>query len=127
MIPDELVAVRADEVLVTQVIDNLLENVARHTPADVPLRITAQAESDMVLLRVEDGGPGVTADAMPHLFEKFYRAPVPRGVARQGTGLGLAVVEGLTAAMGGVVGASRSSLGGLAIDVRLPRAAEPPE
>lgn len=127
VIPDELVSVSVDPVLTTQVIDNLLENVARHTPPDTPIRITARAEGDVVLLRVEDAGPGVTSEALPHLFEKFYRAPTPRGAARQGTGLGLAIVDGLASAMGGSVGASRSSLGGLAIDVRLPRASEAPE
>lgn len=127
VIPDELVSVRVDPVLVTQVIDNLLENVARHTPSDALIRIMAQAQGDVVLLRVEDAGPGVTAEALPHLFEKFYRAPTPRGTARQGTGLGLAVVDGLAKAMGGSVDASPSTLGGLAIDVRLPRAPEPPE
>lgn len=126
-IPDELASVTVDPVLVNQVIDNLLENVARHTPPDTRVRISAQRVGDSVVLRVEDAGPGVPPDAMPHLFEKFYRGPAQRGASRQGTGLGLAVVEGLAKAMGGSVAASSSALGGLAIDVRLPRASEAPE
>jgi signal transduction histidine kinase len=59
---------------------------------------------------------------MPHIFEKFYRVPTRRGSARQGTGLGLAVAKGMAEAMGGSVAASRSALGGLALDVRLPTA-----
>ena len=125
-LPDDLPAVAVDPVLANQVIDNLLENVARHTPADARVRISAAPDGDAVRLRVEDGGPGVPADALAHLFEKFYRVPARRGSARQGTGLGLAVVKGLAEAMGGSVSAGASELGGLAIDVRLRIAGESP-
>jgi two-component system sensor histidine kinase KdpD len=125
-IPDDLPPAVVDPVLVSQVLDNLLENVARHTPSDAPIRISADANQLAVTVRVEDGGAGVPPDAMPRIFEKFYRVPARRGPARHGTGLGLAVVKGMTEAMGGSVAASRSDLGGLAIDVRLPIAKPPP-
>lgn len=126
-IPDDLPLVAVDPVLGNQVLDNLLENASRHTPSDALLRISAVRVAEAVRLRVEDAGPGVPPEAMSHLFEKFYRVPARRGPARQGTGLGLAMVKGLVEAMGGSVAASRSSLGGLAIDVWLPLAAAPPE
>jgi two-component system sensor histidine kinase KdpD len=119
-IPDDLPAILVDPVLMTQVLDNLLENVARHTPDDVRVRVAASTDARLVTVRVEDGGAGVPPEAMPHLFEKFYRVPARRGSARKGTGLGLAVVKGMAEAMGGSVAASPSELGGLAIDVRLP-------
>lgn len=119
-IPDDLPPVAVDPVLANQIMDNLVENVTRHVPPDASLRIGAVREGTLVRLRVEDAGPGVPADAMPHLFEKFYRVPSRRDPARQGTGLGLAMVKGLAEAMGGSVAASRGELGGLAIDVRLP-------
>jgi two-component system sensor histidine kinase KdpD len=122
-IPDELPPVVVDPVLVSQVFDNLLENVARHTPADAPVRLTAAADPEAMTVRIEDGGAGVPPEAMSHIFEKFYRVPARRGSGRQGTGLGLAVVKGMAEAMGGSVAASRSDLGGLAIDLRLPVAA----
>ncbi len=124
-LPDDLPPVAVDQVLGNQVLGNLLENVARHTPPDARVRISAALEGDVVALRVEDGGPGVPPDALAHLFEKFYRVPTRRGSSRHGTGLGLAVVKGMAEAMGGSVNASASSLGGLAIDVRLPIAAGP--
>jgi len=127
LIPDDLPVVAVDPVLANQVLDNLLENVIRHTPADAPVRISAARDGEQVRLRVEDSGPGVPPDAMLHLFEKFYRVPARRGTARHGTGLGLAVVKGLAEAMGGSVGASSSTLGGLAIDVWLPPAEQPPD
>jgi two-component system sensor histidine kinase KdpD len=126
-IPEELPPVVVDPVLVSQVLDNLLENVARHTPDDAPVRILASADRGWVTVRVEDGGPGVSPDALPHIFEKFYRVPSRRGTARQGTGLGLAVVKGMAEAVGGAVAAGRSELGGLAIDVKLPASTTGPD
>jgi len=119
-------AVAADPVLLRQVVDNLLENVVRHTAPEVRVRVSATADGGAVRLRVEDGGEGVPADSLPHIFEKFYRVPARRETGRQGTGLGLAVVKGMAEAMGGSVDASRSELGGLAVDVTLPVAVEPP-
>ena len=126
LLPEDLPAVAVDQVLANQVLDNLLENVARHTPPDAPVRISATPAGDAVRLRVEDGGPGVPSEALGHLFEKFYRVPARRGPARQGTGLGLAVVKGMAEAMGGSVSAGASDLGGLAVDLLLPVAGEPP-
>lgn len=123
-LPDALPAMAVDPALANQVIDNLLENVVRHTAPDTQVRITGVRDGDMVRIRVEDGGQGVPEDALGHLFEKFYRVPPRRGAARSGTGLGLAVVKGMAEAMGGSVRASASSLGGLAVDVWLPIARE---
>jgi two-component system sensor histidine kinase KdpD len=124
-VPDDLPPLAVDPVLIGQVLDNLLENVARHTPDDAPVRILASSDGQGVKVRVEDGGAGVPPEAMPHIFEKFYRVPARRGSARVGTGLGLAVVRGMAEAMGGAVAATRSELGGLAVDLRLPVATPP--
>lgn len=120
--------VRADPVFVDAVLTNLLENAARHTPAGSTLRVSTSAASQpgFVRLTVEDDGRGVPEPAMPRLFDKFYRVPGQRA-SRHGTGIGLAVVRGLVEAMGGMVGARRSELGGLAIDIDLPLAPVPAE
>lgn len=123
-VPDDLPAVLVDQVLVTQALDNLLDNVGNHAGADAEVRLSAEVDGTLVRLRVEDAGPGVPPDALPHLFEKFYRVAPRRGSARRGTGLGLALVKGLVEAMGGSTSASKSSLGGLAIDIRLRIAGE---
>jgi two-component system sensor histidine kinase KdpD len=120
--------VRADPVFLDAVLTNLLENVVRHTPPGTMVRIStaAAALAGPVRLTVEDAGPGVPDAALARLFDKFYRVPGQRA-ARHGTGIGLAVARGLVEAMGGQVGARRSELGGLAIDIDLPLAAVPSE
>jgi two-component system sensor histidine kinase BaeS len=84
-------------------------------------------ENDRLRLIVEDGGPGVQAEGMVRLFDKFYQVPGSRPSARRGTGLGLAVVRGLVEAMGGQVDAHPSELGGLAISIALQISAAPSE
>jgi two-component system sensor histidine kinase KdpD len=116
-----------DAVLFDQVLANLLENAAKYTPSGTRVRVGAQVRRDdgVVRVTVEDAGPGVPDDALAHLFEKFYRVPGRSAGSRGGTGVGLAVVLGLTEAMGGRVQARRSEIGGLAVDIDLPIAASP--
>jgi two-component system sensor histidine kinase KdpD len=115
-----------DAAFLDEALANLVDNAITHTPPDALLRIGAGDAADgWVRLTVEDAGPGVPGSAMPHLFEKFYRAPEHDRRRRTGTGIGLAVVRGLTEAMGGRVAARRSELGGLAVDIDLPAATLP--
>lgn len=125
-LPETIPPVRVDDVFMDQILTNLLENAARYTPSSTQLRISARGTGpDRVTVTVEDGGPGVPAEAMNRLFDKFYRVPRVGEGARRGTGIGLTVVRGLAEAMGGSIDVRRSALGGLAFDLTLP--AEPPE
>ena len=122
-LPPDLPSVRADATLLSQALSNLLENAARHTPPGSLIAIRASSSPDRgaVTLVVEDGGAGVPPEALPHLFERFYRVPRSGpGGARRGFGLGLSVVDGLVVAMGGTVHADQSQLGGLAVSLELP-------
>jgi two-component system sensor histidine kinase KdpD len=113
-----------DPVFLDEAITNALENGLKYTQSGTPIRITARelADEPLVRLTIEDAGPGVPDESVPRLFEKFYRVPGGGQGSRSGTGIGLAVVQGLVEAMGGHVGARRSDLGGLAIDLDLPLA-----
>ncbi len=122
----EVPPVRVDPIFLDEAIVNVLENALKYTPADAPIRIDAARHGgSWVRLTIEDGGPGVPTDALPKLFEKFYRVPGQRRTSRSGTGIGLAVSRGLVEAMGGRIAARRSALGGLAVDMDLPIAAPP--
>ena len=124
----DLQPVLVDAVLFDQILANLLENAAKYTAPGTRVRVSAREipEGGIVRLTVEDAGAGVTEAALPHLFDKFYRAPGRPAGSRGGTGVGLAVVRGLAEALGGRVAARPSELGGLAVDVDLPAAAAPP-
>ena len=119
--PDDVPPVRVDGALLDRIVSNLLDNAIAHAPAPAPIRIRARPSADeMVALTVEDGGPGVPDDDLGVVFDRFRRLDrTDVGGGRRGFGLGLAVVRGLTEAMGGTVRAGRSELGGLAVTVTL--------
>jgi two-component system sensor histidine kinase KdpD len=117
-------SVLADAVFLDQIVTNLVENAAKYVPSGAAVRIAAAEADGRVRLTVEDAGPGVPPEALPRLFDKFYRVAGSARRSRPGSGVGLAVVRGLTQAMRGHVQARQSALGGLAVDVDLPVAAE---
>jgi two-component system sensor histidine kinase KdpD len=115
--------VKMDFVLTQQVLTNLLLNAVLHTPPGTEIKLSATTREDSLVLTVEDRGPGLPAEALPFIFEKFYRAPeAPAG----GTGLGLAIVKGFVVAQGGKVEAANRPDGGAAFTVRLPLSKPPP-
>jgi two-component system sensor histidine kinase KdpD len=114
---------RMDFVLMQQSLTNLLLNAAVHTPPDTPVRIGAKSEGDALVLTVEDSGPGLPPEAVPRIFDKFYRAPAaPAG----GTGLGLSIVKGFVEAQGGQIKAGNRAGGGAVFTIRLPLGNPPP-
>lgn len=124
-IPGDLPAVSVDALLMEQVLANVIENAARHTPATSRIRVAGSLTADGLMARlvIEDSGPGVPKTALPRLFDKFYRVEPSSTPIRRSSGVGLAVVRGLVEAMGGRVTAARSELGGVAISIELPIAA----
>ncbi|MFI5357648.1 MAG: histidine kinase dimerization/phospho-acceptor domain-containing protein, partial [Opitutales bacterium] len=87
--PNLVVAVEADRI--RHVFINFLSNAAKYTPAGGTIELYADVTPDgYVRLGVRDSGPGITADCLPHVFEKFYRVP---GQEKTGAGLGLAIAR----------------------------------
>jgi two-component system sensor histidine kinase KdpD len=121
--PPDLPLVRMDFVLMQQALTNLLLNAAIHTPPGTQVQVRAAIDSDTLLLSVSDNGPGLPADVVPYIFDKFYRAP---SAAAGGTGLGLAIVKGFVEAQGGQVEAEKKPGGGARFVIRLPITKPPP-
>jgi two-component system sensor histidine kinase KdpD len=119
-LPDDLPLVSVDPLLLEQAIVNLLDNAAKYAPLGSSIRIRARAEDKRVLLTMEDEGPGIPPESLPHIFDKFYRAKAAdRRVA--GTGLGLAVARGFVEAFGGSLdAANRTDRSGAVLTISLP-------
>jgi two-component system, OmpR family, sensor kinase len=107
-----------DEELLQRAVDNLLVNVRTHTPSGTTAVITVTGHDGTVSIEVADDGPGVSADELPRIFDRFYRAKSP--VPRPGAGLGLAIVSGIAAAHGGMVRAAPGHPRGLRVTLTLP-------
>ena len=101
-----------------QVFDNLLENALRHTPAGGRVRLETGADGSAAVCRVWDSGEGIPNDALPHVFERFYRADREG----KGAGLGLAICKDIIEAHRGTIGALNGPQGGAVFTVRLPLA-----
>jgi two-component system OmpR family sensor kinase len=110
--------ITGDEELLRRAVDNLCANVVVHTPHDAVGTIAASARDGQVRIEVSDDGPGVAADKLPHIFERFYRAGT--GMSRPGSGLGLAIVTEVAAAHGGTSNAAPAPSQGLRITLTLP-------
>ncbi|MGE0160544.1 MAG: ATP-binding protein [Gemmatimonadales bacterium] len=116
-------AVLGDRQGLVHVLRNLLENAVRHTPASGHVSVDIEASGrDMVAIEVTDDGEGIPAQALPRIFERFYRADSSRARHVGGTGLGLAIVKHLVGAMDGQVSAESELGRGTTIRVLLPAA-----
>jgi len=105
------------------VLRNLVDNALRHTDENGTIRVSVAPTGDsQVLITVQDNGSGIPPDALPRIFERFFRVDRARSRAHGGTGLGLAIVSHLTTRMGGTVTAESQFGLGTKILVLLPAA-----
>ncbi|MBV8061745.1 MAG: HAMP domain-containing protein [Alphaproteobacteria bacterium] len=118
----EPVAADGDANRMKQVIVNLIDNAIKYTQDGGEIHIQVAARHGRALLRVKDNGMGIAADALPHIFERFYRADKVRTRSTQGTGLGLAIVKSICQAHAGQVYADSTEGGGTTMTVELPLA-----
>ena len=98
-LPPEIPDLRADPLLVQRVLQNLLENAIKYSPAHSRVMLAVRVEDLAINCSVQDQGPGISADDLPHLFESFYRGE--REGDTRGFGLGLAAVKRIIDALGG--------------------------
>jgi signal transduction histidine kinase len=113
------VAVDADRL--GEVLGNLLDNALRHTPAGGQVKVSASRHDDEVALAVTDTGEGIPPDALPHVFERFFRADPAR--PHGGSGIGLTIARAIMHAHGGRIDISSPGPGcGTRVAVLLPGA-----
>jgi two-component system sensor histidine kinase KdpD len=113
-LPADLPLVRADATLAEQAIGNVVANAVAHTPPGTHVVLGAEVTSEAVALRVSDDGPGIAADKLPVIFDKFVKGAEPGGSRAdggQGTGLGLAIAKGIMEAHGGTISAESPGVG----------------
>jgi two-component system OmpR family sensor kinase len=104
------------------VVDNLLTNALAHTPAATPVHVRLASEDERVVLEVLDEGPGVPAEEVDRIFERFHRIDRSRARSQGGVGLGLAIVRSVVEAHGGAVVYRPRPGGGSVFRVSLPLA-----
>jgi signal transduction histidine kinase len=103
---------------IERVLSNLLTNALRHTPSDGSVAVHLERRPGDVLVRVEDTGSGLSAEALGRMFERFWRADRARTAG--GSGLGLAIARGLVEAHGGRIWAENRAEGGARVAFTLP-------
>ncbi|HEX3151769.1 MAG TPA: ATP-binding protein [Gemmataceae bacterium] len=92
--------VRAHSELLGQLVDNLLDNAIKYGPVGKPIVVRVRQSDGAVELSVEDAGPGIAAEDLPHVFDPFFRSASARAAGVRGVGLGLSVARRIAEAIG---------------------------
>ena len=119
-IPDQTLIIQGDEDRLQQALMNLIDNALRHTTAGGSVEVEAGRIDDRIFLAVTDEGPGIPAEELPNLFERFWRGDKSRSRAGGGSGLGLSIVQQIVAIHGGEVGVESPPAGGSRFTILLP-------
>lgn len=93
VVEDNLPPIDADRRGLVRAVYNLLDNAAKYSPAEQPIRVRAERRNGSVALEVRDGGSGLGEDEVSRIFERFYRGRAARSTSVKGTGLGLSIAE----------------------------------
>ena len=114
--------VKVDVERMAQVLANLVTNAIRHTPAGGTVTLGAHREQGGAVITVADTGEGIAPDALPRVFDRFYRADKARSQSSDESGLGLAIVKSIIAGHGGTVDVTSELGKGTTFTVHLPAA-----
>ena len=118
----EAVEVEGDPTRLKQVIVNLLDNAIKYTPDGGEIELAVWSGNGTAFIEIKDTGPGIPEAAVPHVFERFYRADEVHSRDIEGAGLGLAIVQSIAVAHGGSVSVNSAPDHGCRVTVSLPRA-----
>ncbi len=117
--PADLPRLLVDRDAMERILTNLISNAVKYSPEGSDVRLVATVAGGMVDVSVEDQGVGIPEDAVPHVFERYYRVP-RRGSGARGLGLGLSLVKSLVESNGGAIRVESSPGAGSRFTVSLP-------
>ena len=120
LVDPEPAMVDGDAARLRQLVMILVDNAVRHSPRGGTVTVTVRASGRVASIEVADEGPGVRPEDMPHVFDRFWRAP---GAPSGGTGLGLSIARWIAERHDGRIGVANRASGGAAFRVELPAAA----
>ena len=123
-IPNDLPLLYADPDRLSQVFANLISNAIRHSPPASTITISAKANASWISVSVSDQGRGIPAEALPFIWDRFYRVDQARSRSHGGTGLGLTITKKLLQAMGGQINAVSQPDHGTTFTFTLPTVTE---
>ncbi len=112
--------IKVDTERMVQVLSNLVSNSLRHTPQGGEITLFAESADGMVHLVVEDSGEGIPSQALPHIFERFYRVEASRSGGRGESGLGLAIAKSIVEVHGGSIQVESEPGRGTRFSISLP-------
>lgn len=119
-LPPDLPFVSGDIGLLERLLENLIENALRHTPSGGRVTVKAGVDGQAVAVTVTDTGPGIAPEALPHVFDRFFRGDRSRDARSGGAGLGLAIAKRIVELHGGAITVASEPGRGAVFTFRLP-------
>jgi two-component system phosphate regulon sensor histidine kinase PhoR len=119
--PGQVVSALADEEALAEILDNLVDNAIKYTPAGGAITLRWFAEDRQAIVQVIDTGVGIPEKDLPRIFERFYRVDKARSRELGGTGLGLSIVKHLVHALGASISVTSRLGQGSVFTIRIPR------
>lgn len=117
---DKPVVAEVDRAMIQRAVGNLVSNAVAHTPRGGSVLLLSSADLSSVRIEVADTGVGIPADALPRVFDRFFRVEPSRSQALGGTGLGLSIVQGIMTLHGGKVEIDSRFGQGTRVTLRMP-------
>jgi two-component system sensor histidine kinase CiaH len=114
------VSVNGDPGRLRELVSVLLDNAVKYADAGGRVEVALRKEHRKAIIEVSNNGPGIPRDALPHVFDRFYRVDEARSRESGGTGLGLAIARHIVDAHGGTINIESSASGGTKVTVELP-------
>lgn len=118
--PEKCPSFSLDPGRIEQILGNILSNAIRYTPPGGNIRVKLNCSPSGIQLKVHDSGPGIPEEALPYIFERFYRVDKSRSRSEGGSGLGLAIARQLARAHGGTLTAENDPQGGAIFTLTIP-------